>query len=376
MNEQELLFTLALNMLPGLGVINQRILLDAMGSASAIYEHRNEIKDALPKASAHITKALPQMDKQLERAEEELAFCQKKQITCLHINSEDYPSRLRSCSDAPLLLFYRGTAPLNARHIVSIVGTRKITEYGKDICRNFIRDLKMRRPDTLIVSGLAYGIDIHCHRAALEEGMETIGVLAHGLDQIYPRLHRETALKMLGQGGLLTEFMSQTNADKKNFIQRNRIVAGISDATIVVESAAKGGALITADIASSYHKDVFAFPGRISDKYSEGCNKLIRDNRAALLTNAEDFVLAMQWKTEEKRKKELSEGIQQYLFTNLNEEEQKIVDSLQKADDKQINLIAIDTNIPIGMLSSLLFTLEMKGVVKMLSGGKYRLIKG
>lgn len=376
MNEQEILYTMALMQLPGLGIVSQRILLDAMGSATAIYENRNHIREALPKAGKRISDALQQMEDYLPRAEKELTFCKDKHIACLHINGEDYPNRLRSCPDAPLLLFYRGSASLNTAHVISLVGTRKITEYGKELCREFVRELKKHCPNTLIVSGLAYGVDIHCHRAALEEGMDTVGVLAHGLDQIYPRLHRDVAVKMMGQGGLLTEFMTETNADKKNFVQRNRIVAGISDATIVVESAIKGGSLITADIAGEYNRDVFAFPGRTRDKYSEGCNSLIRNNKAALITCAEEFVEAMQWETTVQRSKSLSEGIQQELFLDLTEEEQKIVKGLEGSDGKQINVIAIDTGIPIGLLSSMLFSLEMKGVVKMLGGGKYKLTRG
>jgi DNA processing protein len=222
---------------------------------------------------------------------------------------------------------------------------------------------------------LAYGVDIHCHRAALEQNMDTVGVLAHGLDQIYPRFHRDTAVQMVQQGGLLTEFPSRSNADKRNFVQRNRIVAGMADATVVVESAKKGGSLITAEIAESYGRDIFAFPGRIGDTYSEGCNNLIKTNRAGLITCAEDFVKAMGWETEYDLKKQLNEGLQQELFPNLTEEELRIVKALEGADSKQINILAIDTALPIGKLTSLLFNLEMKGVVRLLSGGCYRLAK-
>ena len=229
-------------------------------------------------------------------------------------------------------------------------------------------------PDTLIISGLAYGVDIHAQRAALDNGLNTVGVVAHGLDQIYPRAHQETARKMLGQGGLLTEFMSRTNPDKKNFVQRNRIVAGISDCAIIVESALKGGSLITAEIADSYHRDVFAFPGRVNDNCSKGCNELIRSNRAQLISNAEDFIQSMGWESEVKRKEQLGKGIQQQIFLDLSENEQKIVNCLQKVDNKQINIISVETGISIGLLSSLLFNLEMKGVVKMMNGGMYRLL--
>ncbi|MBQ7180350.1 MAG: DNA-processing protein DprA [Bacteroidaceae bacterium] len=374
MTEQELIYTMALSRLPSLNLTHQHILLKALGSATAIFEHRRDICDVLPDAHPRMAEALALMDTHIPRAEEELAFAQSGHVQCIHYNDEAYPARLRECPDAPLIIYYRGTTDFNARHIVSMVGTRKITEYGKDICRQFIKDLKSLCPDTVIVSGLAYGVDINCHRAALQNGMPTLAVLAHGLDQIYPRHHRDTAVKMVTQGGLLTEFMSRTNPDKKNFVQRNRIVAGISDATVVVESAAKGGSLITADLAETYHRDVFAFPGRCSDVYSEGCNNLIRQNHAALITSAEAFVETMGWETAQARQEQLAKGVQQELFPDLSEQEQIIVRALQNVDDMPINILSVNTNIPFAPLSSLLFTLEMKGVVKMLNGSRYRLL--
>ena len=260
---------------------------------------------------------------------------------------------------------------MNTQRVISIVGTRHATKYGEDLCTSFMQDLANLCPNTLIVSGLAYGIDIHAHRNALEQGFPTIGVLAHGLDRIYPSAHRKTAIEMMDHGGLLTEFMSGTNPDRQNFVRRNRIVAGMSDATIVVESAAKGGALITAELAESYHRDCFAFPGRATDIYSAGCNELIKSNRASLILSAEDFVHAMSWNTTNRKPKE---AIQQELFLNLNEEEQKIVDILQESiEGIQINTLVVKANIPIHRLSTLLFELEMKGVVKSLAGSVYKL---
>lgn len=373
MTEQETLYAIAFSFVSRLNLVNRRMLLEMMGSFTEIFEQRKNLKEFIPHANKETLEALAIMDTHLKRAEEELAFAQAGHIQCLGFYDEDYPARLRECPDAPTLLYYRGSSLLNGQHIVSIVGTRQITAYGKDLCRNFIKELKQLCPDTLIVSGLAYGVDIHCHRAALEQEMNTIGVLAHGLDQIYPRFHRETAVQMVQHGGLLTEFPSRSNADKKNFVQRNRIVAGIADATIVVESAQKGGSLITAEIAESYGRDVFAFPGRVGDTYSEGCNNLIKSNRAGLITSAEDFVKAMGWDTECNLRKQMNEGLQQELFPDLTEEEQRIVKALTGSDSKQINILSIDTAIPIGKLTSLLFNLEMKGVVRLLSGGCYRL---
>ena len=373
MTEQETLYAISLSFVPCMNLLNRKMLFEKMGSATEIFEQRRNLGEIIPNANKSTLKALAMMDTHLKRAEEELAFVQAGHIQCVGFNDEAYPARLRECPDAPVLLYYRGDASLNAQHVISMVGTRQITPYGKDICREFIKELQQLCPDVLVVSGLAYGVDIHCHRAALEQDLETVGVLAHGLDQIYPRMHRDTAVKMVHHGGLLTEFPSRSNADKKNFVQRNRIVAGIADATIVVESAKKGGSLITAEIAESYGRDVFAFPGRIGDTYSQGCNNLIRSNRAGLITSAEEFIQAMGWEKEVQIHKQLSQGLQQEFFPELSEEEQRIVNALTGTDSKQINILAIDTALPIGKLTSLLFNLEMKGIVRLLSGGCYRL---
>ncbi len=374
MTEQETLYMMALTQVPAMSLTNLHQLVEEMGSATAIFENRKSMKQQMPSASQKTLDALASMESHLKRAEEELAFCRKGKIQCLGLNDETYPQRLKDCPDAPVLLYYRGTADLNARHIVSMVGTRQITGYGKDLCHSFVRDLKQLCPDALVVSGLAYGVDVNCHRAALEEGLETVGVLAHGLDQIYPRHHRETAKQMVAAGGLLTEYMSATAIDKRNFVQRNRIVAGVADAAIVVESAARGGSLITADIAQSYDRQVWAFPGRIHDTYSSGCNKLIFSNCATLLTCAEDFCLAMGWTDDVQHQKQLSEeGIQQEFLADFNEQEQLVLQVLARDESKQINVLAVETNIPVGELSSLLFSLEMKGAVQMLVGGKYKI---
>ena len=374
MTDQETLYMMALTQVPSLSLTNLHLLIDELGSASAIYENRKDLKQVLPSASPKFLDGMGDFCNYLKRAEEELEFCRKGKIRCLGLNDEDYPQRLKDCNDAPVLLYYRGSANLNSQHIVSMVGTRQITNYGKDLCRSFVRDLKQVCPDALVVSGLAYGVDVNCHRAALEQGMETVGVLAHGLDQIYPRHHRETAKQMVDQGGLLTEYMSNTIIDKRNFVQRNRIVAGVSDAVIVVESATKGGSLITAEIAQSYNRQVWAFPGRVFDTYSSGCNMLIFKNKASLLTNAEDFCLEMGWTDDVQHQKQLSEGIQQELFADdYSAEEQSVLQALARDDSKQINVLAVETNIAIGELSSLLFSLEMKGAVQSLVGGRYKL---
>lgn len=369
--QDEQIYTLALTRISGLGLIGAHQLIRTIGSASAVFQHRKELKELVPEVSDKLIKALD-CPEAFHRAEQEVLFAEKNQIQCITLNDEAYPSRLRECADAPLALFYRGNAPLNALRVISMVGTRHATPYGEDLCRSFICDLKELCPQTMIVSGLAYGIDIQAHKTALQHGFPTIGVLAHGLDRIYPAAHRKIAISMMDHGGLLTEFMSETNPDRQNFVKRNRIVAGMSDATIVVESAIKGGALITAELAESYHRDCFAFPGRTTDIYSAGCNELIKNNRASLILSAEDFVKAMGWDTSHPKS---NEGLQRELFPDLNEEERKVVTILQRSPEGiQINTLVVEANLPINRMSALLFELEMKGVVKALAGGIYKLI--
>ena len=367
----ERLYSIALTRIPGLGRIGAHKLIETVGSASAVFTQRTELPQLVQGVSAKLVSALDNPEA-FRRAEQELAFCEKNHIRCLTLQDEDYPSRLRECPDAPIALFYRGNADLNALHIVAMVGTRHATAYGQDLCNRFLSDLHELCPNVLVVSGLAYGIDIHSHRAALQYGFPTVAVLAHGLDRIYPAEHRRTAVSMLEQGGLLTEFFSGTTPDRHNFVSRNRIVAGMSDATIVVESAVKGGALITAEIADSYHRECFAFPGRCQDSYSAGCNNLIRNNQAILITSAQDFVQSMGWDHSEKPK---VQAVQRELFVDLNETEQRIVEYLQRnPDGMQINTLVVETDIPVNKMSALLFELELKGVVRAFAGGVYKLI--
>ena len=273
-----------------------------------------------------------------------------------------------------MVLYYLGTADLNARHTIYIVGTRRCTNYGRDLIKAFVSDLRDLCPEVLIFSGLAYGIDICAHTEALDNSFETVGVLAHGLDDIYPRVHRDTAIAMIHQGGLLTEYMTHTQPVAKNFVSRNRIVAGCSDATIIVESAAKGGGLITCSMARSYNRDVFAFPGAVGAKYSEGCNNLIRDNGAALITSAYDFVNAMGWNDDVRLAEARKKGIQRDFFPDLSEGEQAIVDALKDTNDQHLNMLSAATSLPVGQLSSMLFEMELKGIVKPLAGSIYHLI--
>ena len=373
MNE-EIFYAMELTRLTNFNFQQALELYKTVGSAQQIYENRNEIGDVVKNASPRLMDALKDWSEAMKRAEFELKFMQEHQIRALTPLDDDYPQRLCECADAPLVVYYRGNSDLNLSKVVSVVGTRQCTQYGKDLIHRFMTDLRQMCPQVLVVSGLAYGVDICAHREALDCGYDTVAVLAHGLDQIYPYRHRDTAVQMVSHGGLLTEFMSNTSADKPNFVRRNRIVAGRADACVVVESAARGGGLITAEIAQSYDRAVFAFPGAVGMNYSEGCNHLIRDNVAGLITSADDFVKAMGWSIETLRQQANAKGIERNLFPDLSPEESSVVNLLQQTNDLQLNILSVKTGIPIGQLTALLFQLEMKGVIKPLAGGMFHLL--
>lgn len=374
-DSQEIFNTIALTQtnhfsLPGLLDLYRRL-----GSATAVMDHRNHIRDVIPDASPRLVATLQDMSSYMRRAETEMEYMSKHDIRPLVMSSECYPERLRQCADAPLMLFYKGSAELNRTRVISIVGTRRCTAYGRDLIHNFIQRLHMLCPEALIVSGLAYGVDICAHREALASGHDTVAVLAHGLDYIYPTAHRSTAVEMIARGGLLTEFLTNTNADKINFVRRNRIVAGVADATIIIESAEKGGSLITAGIARDYNRDVFAFPGAVGSPYSEGCNRLIRDNVAGLICSADDFVNAMGWQNDAVIASSRKEGIERQLFPDLTDDEQRVVALLQQTNDLQTNILSVRTGIAIQQISATLFSLEMKGLVRMYAGGTCHLLQ-
>ena len=375
MNEEETRYAIALTYMTGLSFATALILYRELGGAKAIYDHRHDIRDVVPDCSPRLAEVLKNWSAPLEQADAELQFINKYNIQALPLADDSYPARLRECPDAPIIIYYKGTADLNQKHVINIVGTRHCTTYGQDLVRRFITQLKELCPQVLIVSGLAYGIDICAHRQALASDLETVGVLAHGLEKIYPTQHRDTAAQMIRQGGLLTEYVSYSHMDKSNFVRRNRIVAGMTDATILVESAAHGGGLITAEIAQGYGRNVFAFPGPVGAKYSEGCNNLIRDNGAGLISSAEDFIKAMGWQSDALLQQAKSEGIERSFFPDLTDEEQAIVAVLDQEGDLQQNILSVKTNLPIGKLTATLFQLEMKGVVRPLAGGNYHLLK-
>ena len=373
-HEQDVIHAITLTRIGFYNMAGMLDLLSRAGSATAIMEHSADIRQLVPDASPRLVEAFRNSGDAAHRAEVEYAWAVEHGISVLCYGSSDYPQRLNDCPDAPLVLYYKGNADLNQQRVINIVGTRRCTVYGQDIIRRFVADLRQLCPRVLIVSGLAYGVDICAHRQALQQGFETVGVLAHGLDDLYPTAHRDTAVQMLHQGGLVTEFMTQTRADKMNFVRRNRIVAGMADATLLIQSAAKGGGLITCDIAQNYGRDVFAFPGPVDVEECRGCNNLIRDNGAGLITSAEDFVNAVNW-NDHRLLEATRMGIERQLFPDLSAEELTVVDVLSATNDLQVNLLTVKTGIPISRLSALLFTLEMKGVVRSLAGGMYHLLK-
>ena len=373
MNNNETRNAIALTRVNYFNLAGLAQLYRQLGSATAVIEHRNDLREVLPDASPRLQEAMRNIETHLKVADAEMEYNLRNGIRALSLADDDYPQRLKNCDDAPLVLFYKGTANLNRARVINIVGTRHCTAYGQDLIRRFVSELKSLCPEVLIVSGLAYGVDINAHRQALANRLDTVGVLAHGLDYLYPTRHKQTADEMLAQGGLLTEFLTNTNADKLNFVRRNRIVAGISDACVLVESAAHGGGLITTSIARDYNRDVFAFPGPVGAPYSEGCNNLIRDHKAQLVSSAADFVHALGWETDLKRMQVTRQGIERQLFPQLSNEEQAVVQALEKLNDQAINQLSLTANIHISRLTVLLFQLEMKGILKLLAGGCYHL---
>ncbi len=371
MDFNERLYQIGLTLIEGVGDVNAKNLLAYCGSASEIFKQKKANLIKIPGIGEYTAKSVFASKAVLNRAEAEIKFVEKYKITPLFFTDENYPQRLKYCSDSPILLYYKGTANLNTNKIVSVVGSRKPSDYGKLITENFISELSQN--GILIVSGLAYGIDVCAHKAALNYNLQTVGVLAHGLDRIYPQTHSSIAKKMIENGGLLTDFMSETNPDAVNFPKRNRIVAGLCDALVIVESKRKGGSLITATIANSYNKDVFAFPGRANDELSEGCNGLIKQNRATLIEGAADLMYAMQWEEIDNKK---SKSLQVPLMINLTEEEQKIVTAFKTKNPISIDELCYTTNMPVSKVAGLLLQLEFSNLIKSKPGKMYEFIGG
>ena len=363
---EDLLYKVALARLDGVGAVTARQLLNEYGSAQAIFECKAKELNAIP----YLKKATIQTivnGKILHQAEEELDVAERYGIDILYFMDSNFPKRLKQISQGPIILYYKGNAPLDHSRTVGIIGTRRPTPFGDTHVERLIEGLSAYQP--LIISGLAYGIDIAAHKAALQKNLSTIGVLGHGLRHLYPAKHRKIAEQMIEQGGLLTEYPFFTEADPRHFPMRNRIVAGLSDALVVIESPKKGGSIITAQFANDYNKDVFAIPGRLHDKTSEGCNWLIKTHRAALLESAEDITYNLRWEEQEKTVAQQLE-----LFESLNKDEKLVVALLQEQDNIHIDLLAFKSKLGTGILATVLLQMELKGLIRSLPGKLYMLI--
>jgi len=365
---QEILYQLALTEVPNIGCVHAKILAQELGSAEKIFKAKHfllEKIEGIGEIRARSIKAY----KDFSKAEEEIKFIEKYKIKTLFLTDKDYPKRLLNCYDSPTLLFYKGDADLNSSKIIAIIGTRNHTEYGKQQTEKLVKELSSQ--NVLVVSGMAYGIDAIAHKTSLKNDLATVGVLGHGLDQIYPPDHSNLAKDMLKHGGgLLTEFRSNTKPDKHNFPTRNRIVAGMSDATVVIETGEKGGSMITAELANGYNKDVFALPGKVTDNKSAGCNFLIRNNKAMLLTDAEELIEVMGW--EEKTQKSNSKS-QRALFIELSKEEKIIVDILNEKETVHIDELNFKSGLSNSSMAAAILSLELQGVVATLPGKLYKL---
>ena len=366
--DNSLIYKIGISLIPGIGPITAKKLIAYCGSPEGVFTESRKRLEKIPDIGSHLSTKIT--DKSvLEKAEKEIKFIENYNLTTFFYLDKDYPERLRHCNDAPVMLFQKGNCDLNKPKIVSIVGTRNATQRGRDTCNKFVAELSENHPDLIVVSGLAYGIDIAAHKAALKNNLDTITVLGHGLSTIYPPVHRSIAKEIVEHGSLLTEFLSYELPEKPNFVKRNRIIAGLADATVVIESGKKGGALITADIANSYNRDVFAFPGRVSDTWSKGCNWLILTNKAALIEGVSNLEYIMGWNADKKNK----EVIQTELFHELDEDDTTVSNILKESGDLTIDQISIMANSPVSKISSVLLNLEFKGIVKCLPGRVYKI---
>lgn len=361
MKEDDLLWVLALQSVPKVGDVNAKKLINHCGSAAAVFKEKPANLMRIDGIGELMVKNIFGAD-YLKEAEAELTFIHQENITPLYFEDELYPEKLKHCFDAPVLLFQKGNVNLTHKRLISVVGTRQITTYGAAFCEQLIADLAAL--DVVVVSGFAYGVDICAHKAAIHHNLQTIGCLAHGLNQVYPKVHKKYVAAMEAHGGFLTDFKSTSLFDRNNFLRRNRIIAGLSEATVVIESAQRGGSLVTADIAYSYNRDVFAVPGRAGDTYSIGCNNLIKQQKAQMLTSAADLIYSLGWNLEEEPKK----TVQKQLFVELQGDEHIIYSFLKNKQKELLDIIALECALPVFKVSSTLLNLEMKGLVRPLPG--------
>jgi len=365
--ENELIALLRLQKTPHIGDVNAKRLIDKCGSALAVF---NEKKSSLLKITGIGTHTIAALhdSAHAKAAEREFHFMEKNAIAYWHFQDEAYPKHLKHCLDAPILLFKKGAIALEGRKLVSVVGTRNCTNYGQAFCERFIEEIAPLNP--VIVSGFAYGVDMAIHKAAMQKGLQTVACFAHGLNQVYPQKHSKYVAQVIKNGGFVTEFHSSDRPEREHFLKRNRIIAGLSEATVVVESAERGGSLVTADMANGYHRDVFAVPGRSNDKYSVGCNNLIKQQKAHMLTSAADLVYLLNWQVEETKPK----PVQKELFAIMGETERSIYSYLQLNGKQVLDTVAFSCGLPIFKTSSVLLNMEMKGMVRPLPGNVFEAV--
>ena len=367
MTENDLLYTLALQHVPNIGDITAKRLINHCGSAEAVLKEKKQNIIKIDGIGSVILSDLYKTH-HLKEAEKEIEFIKTNNIKVTYFEDQDYPEKLKHCIDGPLLLFQSGQIELKQQHIISIVGARKITTSGIAFCEDLVENLAPYNP--VIISGFAYGTDITAHKAAMKHNLQTVGCLAHGLNQIYPKVHKKYMVDMEKNGGFFTDFWSSDSFDKNNFLKRNRIIAGLSEATIVIESAEKGGSLVTADIANSYNRDVFAVPGRTTDSQSVGCNNLIKHQKAHMLTTPLDVPYILNWHLEDDKKP----VIQKQLFVELDATEKVIYKYLKENEKQQLDVIAINCELPIFKVAGVLLNMELKGVIRPLPGKLFEII--
>jgi DNA processing protein len=367
MNEPSLVHKIALGMIPGVGDITARKLVSYAGSVEAVFSESFRNLTHIPGVGENLAANISRRE-YLDAAEAEAEYVQKHNVRVFFYLDDDYPFRLRQCDDSPITFYFLGNADLNASHIISVVGTRNATQRGREVCQKIVAGLALHFPSLIIVSGLAYGIDVSAHKAAIANNLSTVAVLGHGLKTIYPSLHNSVARSMVKSGGLLTDFTSCEPPDRNNFIKRNRIIAGLSDATLIIESGIKGGSLITADIAASYNRDVMAVPGRTDDEWSAGCNALIKCNKASLVESAGDIEYLLGWKPAS-----LAGPVQKVLFAEMTENEKKVYEALKMNGDLTIDQLALSLSLPVYKLSTTLLQMELSGLILPCPGSIYRI---
>jgi DNA processing protein len=365
---KDLLYKVALTKIPLVGAVTAKNLVSYCGGVQEVFSARKSDLMKIPGIGEQTALNIVNQTV-LAEAEKEIDFISQHGIVPLFYLDKSYPQRLRHYNDSPVMLYYKGSANLNYYRIIGIVGTRTPTPQGLTLCEELVEGFLPYQP--IIISGLAYGIDVAAHQKSLSLGLETVGVLGHGLSRIYPPQHRKIAMEMVEHGGLITEFPSHVGPERENFPMRNRIVAGLCDALIVVETAVRGGSIITVRQANDYNKDVFAIPGRVKDKYSQGCNYLIKSNLAALAENAEDVATTLRWEAKKTETEKRGHSVQQELFRELTEQEKHIIDIIHKEEEIGVDQLSYQTKILNSELASLLLNLEFKGIVRSLPGKRY-----